>query len=171
MRNQRSPRVFSTVKRAVDPPAHADKAKEIRSLSLRDSPHTMFRTAFIMGLIGAASAFAPGAMLPKTKGIRPATSISPRMQLQGTPLIKSTRLTPQLFNELDKDKSGTIELEELKAVRLLCMAFSFSIYLCTYTRSLVCDMRCGQEYSIDGFRTSYSYLRMCAAGRRLLQER
>lgn len=81
----------------------------------------MLRTAVIAGLIGTASAFAPGSSVLPMRGARAMrASTSVRMQQQGVPLIKSTRLTPELFNKLDKDRNGTIDLEELKEVCAGC---------------------------------------------------
>ena len=75
----------------------------------------MFKTAALAGMVASASAFAPmGA--PSTRAAnRPAVCGVNMQQIKPTgTLIKQTFLTPTLFNEIDQDKSGTIDLDELK---------------------------------------------------------
>ena len=68
------------------------------------------------GLVASASAFAPGLASPGTRAAHRPAVCSVNMQIKPTgALIKQTFLTPKLFNDIDKDGSGTIDLEELKA--------------------------------------------------------
>jgi len=63
--------------------------------------------------VAGASAFAPGLAPPSTRAAhRPAVC---GLNMQGNTLIRQTFLTPTLFNEIDADGSGTIDLDELKA--------------------------------------------------------
>jgi hypothetical protein len=76
----------------------------------------MFKTAALAGVAASAAAFAPmGA--PSTRAAhRPAVCGLNMQQIKPTgALIKQTFLTPTLFNQIDKDGSGTIDLDELKA--------------------------------------------------------
>lgn len=67
-----------------------------------------------------AEAFAPGAASLRTSAApRAAIARGPMMQQKsaGT-TTKLTKLTPALFTQLDKDRNGTIDLEELRQVRV-----------------------------------------------------
>ena len=78
---------------------------------------SMLKTSAIAGVAASAAAFAPmgGAGLQRAANRPVACGL--RMQEQVKPtgaLIKQTYLTPTLFNEIDADQSGTIDLDELK---------------------------------------------------------
>jgi hypothetical protein len=79
-------------------------------------PTALKSAALAAGLVASASAFAPGLALPGTRAAHRPAVCGVNMQIKPTgALIKQTFLTPKLFNDIDKDGSGTIDLEELKA--------------------------------------------------------
>jgi len=77
----------------------------------------MKTAAFAGAMVASVSAFAPMGSGPAARAAhRPAVCGLNMQQVkpQGS-LIPQTYLTPSLFNEIDADGSGTIDLEELKA--------------------------------------------------------
>jgi hypothetical protein len=77
----------------------------------------MFRTSLLIACAAAtAEAFAPGAASLRTSAApRAAIARGPMMQQKGAgTTTKLTKLTPALFTQLDKDRNGTIDLEELR---------------------------------------------------------
>jgi hypothetical protein len=79
----------------------------------------MFRTSLLIACAAAtAEAFAPGAASLRTSAApRAAIARGPMMQQKGAgTTTKLTKLTPALFTQLDKDRNGTIDLEELRQV-------------------------------------------------------
>jgi hypothetical protein len=79
-------------------------------------PTALKTVALAAGLVASASAFAPGLASPGTRAAHRPAVCGVNMQIKPTgALIKQTFLTPKLFNDIDKDGSGTIDLEELKA--------------------------------------------------------
>ena len=79
-------------------------------------PAMMKKAVFAGAMVASASAFAPmGAGLAARAAHRPAVCGLNMQQIkpQGA-LIPQTYLTPGLFNQIDEDGSGTIDLEELK---------------------------------------------------------
>lgn len=75
---------------------------------------TMLKSAALAGVVASASAFAPMGLGSTRAAHRPAVC---GMQMQIKPsgsLIKQTFLTTDLFNSIDADGSGSIDIEELK---------------------------------------------------------
>ena len=70
----------------------------------------MFRNVLLLGLAGAAAAFAPSGGLPSLRRAAPRATCSLRMQQENV----SVKLTPALFAKLDVDGSGSIDANELK---------------------------------------------------------
>ena len=89
----------------------------LRSLSiLHTTMSTALKTAALAGLVASASAFAPGLVQQPARAANRGAVCGLSMQgikPTGT-LIRQTFLTPTLFNNIDVDGSGTIDLEELK---------------------------------------------------------
>merc|ERR1712127_672808 len=82
-----------------------------------DAAMMMKTAAFAGAMVASVSAFAPMGAGPAARAAhRPAVCGLNMQQIkpQGA-LIPQTYLTPSLFNEIDADGSGTIDLEELKS--------------------------------------------------------
>lgn len=74
----------------------------------------MIKPVVLLGAVAAAEAFLPsGPLLGGNQGcVRRSSRAVSALRMQETPI----KLTPQLFTELDKDESGTIDANELKSV-------------------------------------------------------
>ena len=77
---------------------------------------TVVRCAALAGVVASTSAFAPGLLQQPTRAAHRSAVCGLNMQgIKPTgALIRQTFLTPTLFNQIDADGSGTIDLEELK---------------------------------------------------------
>merc|ERR1712127_11472 len=86
-------------------------------MGLPDAAMMMKTAAFAGAMVASMGAFAPMGAGPAARAAhRPAVCGLNMQQIkpQGA-LIPQTYLTPSLFNEIDADGSGTIDLEELKS--------------------------------------------------------
>eukprot|EP00293_Proteomonas_sulcata_P015572 CAMPEP_0184311356 /NCGR_PEP_ID=MMETSP1049-20130417/41406_1 /TAXON_ID=77928 /ORGANISM="Proteomonas sulcata, Strain CCMP704" /LENGTH=318 /DNA_ID=CAMNT_0026626679 /DNA_START=24 /DNA_END=980 /DNA_ORIENTATION=+ len=71
----------------------------------------MFKPVVLLGAFAAAEAFMPAApLLSANRGVARRSPAISALRMQETPI----KLTPQLFTELDKDASGTIDANEFK---------------------------------------------------------
>ena len=84
------------------------------------NPGDMLRTIAALGAIASSAAFAPlssGPALARAGAARPATATRGlRMQAGPSSIEQDVKLSPALFQQLDVDGSGTIEVDELKAI-------------------------------------------------------